>query len=139
MEDTSSVIKWDENWNLGIPSIDNQHMYFVGLLNKIYSCFITSAPKEEAIALIDALEEYAQTHFETEERYFKETNYPRLTEHHNKHQELNTKVLELAENYRNGGKEQLMELFDFLENWLVEHLATEDFAYRDYLIEHGIQ
>jgi hemerythrin len=40
--------------------------------------------------------------------------------------------------YKNEGKKVLPEIFDFLENWLVQHLELYDNKYAEYFRKIGV-
>lgn len=138
MEQATGPIIWKPDYELQIPSIDKQHQEFVRLLNQVYMAFMKMASKEEVLPILKSLSDYAIFHFQTEEHYFEITGYPGKEEHHLAHENLKRELTLRVENYKTGDAQALMDIFDFLENWLVQHLASEDIKYKDYLIAHGI-
>lgn len=139
MQDSNVLIVWDSKWELGIPTIDVQHKHFVGLINSLYSCFKNFVSKEDVLPIIEDLVNYESIHFGTEEQYMLSLNYPEFEKHKAIHSNLKTDLLALIEKYKQCDSSDLMNLIDHLENWLVEHLITEDFRYKEHFLKANIK
>lgn len=139
MQESDVLVVWDTQLELGIPTIDVQHKHFVALLNSLYASFRNSTPKEEVMLLIEDLINYESIHFGTEEQYMMSSNYPEFERHKEIHNDLKTKLLELVEKYKQGNSGDLMNLIDFLENWLVDHLMKEDVRYKEHFLKANIK
>jgi methyl-accepting chemotaxis protein/hemerythrin len=133
MEKQATAFVWDIKMSVGIEVIDKQHQHFIGLLNKVYEAIITSKPKEQDLVILDELINYAVYHFQTEEELFAKSNYPDAAEHIRVHEELKSKVLDFAEKYKSGETADLINMLDFLEDWLVEHLTVYDQKYAAHI------
>jgi hemerythrin len=77
--------------------------------------------------------EYAQTHFYTEEKYMKQTNYPDLAVHKEEHDSFVKSVVQALRDFEDGKSEPLA-LARFLKNWLLTHIAESDKKYGPYLV-----
>ena len=121
------IIVWDDSYSLGFEIVDNQHKGLVAMTNELFqSC------KEEGSVADTALEktikealEYAQTHFYTEEKYMKETNYPNLSPHRKEHEDFVAQVRKTLEEFEQGRAEPII-LARFLKKWLLNHIALVD-------------
>lgn len=138
MDNPQILLKWDDALLTGIEEIDLQHQHFVGILNRLYVDFSNLAPKENLDKSVSELISYATTHFATEEGYMEKYKFPGIEEHKEKHRELTNNLNELVAKYNNEGKSVLTNLFDFLENWLVQHLDLMDSKYVKYFKEIGV-
>lgn len=138
MDNPQILLEWDDALLTGVEEIDLQHQHFVGILNKLYVDFSNLAPKEELDKSVSELISYASTHFATEEGYMEKYKFPGIEEHKLKHKELTDNLNELVTKYNVGGKIVLPSLFDFLENWLVQHLDIMDSKYVKYFKEIGV-
>jgi len=129
---------WRPEYKLNIKEIDDQHEYFVGILDKLYEAIIHNSPREELGQLLKMLTGYAVDHFNTEEKYFAEFNYEGTAEHKIKHQELKDKVLDFQKKFEENSGDISVDLIDFLEDWLVDHLLNLDQKYVECFHQHGL-
>ncbi len=130
---------WKDEYVLGFKEIDEQHQYFVSLLNKLYLSIMDMKPQEELAVILGDLVAYAEKHFQTEEKYFDEFGFEEAEEHKAKHRELKASVVEFKEKLLRHEASIDFELVDFLENWLLEHLSQVDKKYVACFQEHGLK
>ncbi len=131
-------INWDETYTIGVKEIDEQHHHFVSILNKLYEYINLGKKKEEMSAILGELIMHTELHFATEEKYFDEFNYELKDEHKALHKDLKEKVLEFHKQFLSGEKDITLELLDFLENWLLDHMANQDKKYIKCFHDHGL-
>jgi hemerythrin-like metal-binding protein len=129
---------WKPEYSFGIKEIDAQHQSFVGILDRLYDSILANSPREDLGQILKALIAYAVEHFATEEKYFDQFNYEGALEHKAKHQELKDKVLDFQNKFNEKQADISVELIDFLEDWLVNHLLAVDKKYVDCFHEHGL-
>lgn len=131
-------MKWGAKFELGIPSIDKQHKNLVNMLNKLFHAM----QKEDNSAIgniLNELAEYTVYHFQTEEKYFDQYNYPETEEHKKIHAHLVEKVLEFKQKFESGEELLSHELMNFLKDWLTNHICFTDKKYAPFLKEKGVQ
>ena len=91
------MLKWDEKYSVGISMIDEEHKKLIGILNKaIFAKGHNDNPEELREELKEVLREmtnYALTHFETEETYMKEFNYPECQDHKEEHKDFSAGII----------------------------------------------
>lgn len=126
---------WKEEYSVNVKQLDDQHKFFLGIMDK---CYEAIQEKKELKKTINELIEYADLHFKTEERYFDEFQYDGAAEHKQAHQDLRDKIkLILLKNEADQTK-KAFEFLDFLEDWLVDHLANMDKKYTYCFNKHGL-
>ncbi len=131
------AIKWDEKYSVNVKEIDDQHKNFIEIMNKLYAAVNEMRTKEDLKNILNELTEYADKHFTTEEKYFDEFHYELADEHKQKHKELKEKIIEFQKKF--GEKNEIsLELSDFLENWLVDHLDNQDKKYTECFNKNGL-
>jgi hemerythrin len=131
-------IRWKDEYTVGIKEIDDQHKYFLSILNDLYNAVITSKDREELNSLFQKLSDYAEKHFATEEKYFDEFNYEGAAEHKLKHQEMREEI-ERIKKQENGNEIDFYgNIVYFLKDWLEDHLEKMDQKYEKCFIEHGL-
>ena len=130
--------EWKPEYSVNIEKLDGQHKDFIIIMNKLYDSI--SGKKEGAILqdIFAELVAYAKFHFQTEETYFDEFGYPGTLEHKKAHLEFFEKVAALKEKSADHEIEISFELIDFLEDWLLNHLADVDQKYSSFLNEKGL-
>ena len=133
-----TYIDWQPDYSVGVELIDEQHKHFIGILNKLYNKIQQS--KTDALApTIKELVVYTKTHYATEEKYFTEFKYENTDEHIAAHKALMAKVNEFLEDNGENHLIRSFELLEFLEDWLVGHLATMDKGYTHCFNQHGLK
>lgn len=125
---------------LGIEEIDAQHKKFVDILNQLYEAAIEEKSQLIIDEIITRVLEYADLHFKTEEKYFDEFGYEKSKEHKEQHEKLLNQAIAFKNKHE---KHEVMDvswqLLEFLENWLVDHLESEDRQYVECFKKHGLK
>jgi len=84
-----AFLEWLDEWFLGIPEIDQQHMELAELLNLIVRSMEQGAPPslpgKETMPLLTQLLKKTRQHFKDEEAFMRKHDYPGLIEHHRDH------------------------------------------------------
>jgi hemerythrin-like metal-binding protein len=138
MEGKDVFLKWTERMSVNSVEIDNQHRMLIGYLNEMYKSFIDHEHKEKVGPIIEKLKEYAQYHFDTEEKYFAKFGYDGAENHIGEHDQFRLKVQEFVEKemkYRNA---LTYEVMNFLRNWLYNHIMVTDKKYMDCFSKNGV-
>ena len=77
---------WYDEYKSGIDIIDAQHLKIFNSFNHFYESINTGELNIKVIEeFIEALDLFTTIHFETEEKYMRETNYPHYEEHKQRH------------------------------------------------------
>ncbi len=161
----SDFIRWQENWALEIPYLDQQHLELVEQINRIAQTVASerSTPAHRADAgrqaaasgvddercaevpaqsrlICDQVEELiAQTreHFREEETLMQRLSYPGFQEHKREHGILLAELVDLARQVRQGAEQMGLGTLTALKHWLIVHIVTSDQAYADYYHHYG--
>ena len=124
-------IIWQNDFNSGIPIIDEQHRGIVATINTLFY-FIQEGEGIEALSpSLSALEYYITTHLRTEETLLKKTDFPELEHHLKLHENMireKNRIVRAPEFHNDP-----MLLLRFLKEWLFEHLINEDCKYVPYM------
>ncbi len=132
-------IEWSEKLKIGIKEIDEQHQMLFKIANTVFDMIGQNPTKDQLAEVIGQLLDYTVYHFSTEEKYFGEFKYDKSEEHTAYHNSFETKVLELQNKYPDNNLELAIEIADFLENWLVEHIMHSDKEYVECFKLHGLK
>ncbi|HOZ37031.1 MAG TPA: bacteriohemerythrin [bacterium] len=131
-------ISWNNDLSVNVKEIDAQHQVFLKILANVTELLCRPERVEELDDLMRQLESYMAYHFATEERYFDEFDYEFGEEHKAEHRELAARVAKYKSRYKAEGDSILPEVVDFLEDWLVEHLESQDKKYTQCFNSHGL-
>ena len=114
----------------GIDFVDAEHKKLFEIANTVYDLLIDEFIPDKydyIMEVVTELKDYAKYHFDHEEEYMGEIKYRRLLSHKVEHDGFIEKISEYdAEIVDENQKESLLELLDFLTNWLVEHILKQD-------------
>lgn len=130
LEETNKVPEFTDEYLTGISVIDKEHrelFRIIGDVQRLIADEYMNDKYDEIIHLIDELKDYTKFHFEDEEEYMKNINYPGLEAQKRAHdafvgrlEEIN--LGEVDENQQ----DTLEELMGFLTEWLVNHILNSD-------------
>lgn len=133
-------INWQADFSVGVQEIDEQHQKIVAIINRLYAMF--AAKKIEASELEEIFQEltdYADYHFQTEEKHFTEFNYDKAAPHIEMHNIYRDKIEKLKIKFANDkSSETFFQITDFLREWWVWHINHTDKEYTACFNEHGL-
>jgi len=131
------AIVWTDEMNVGIKSIDGQHVHLVDLINDFSRAVNEACGTDVYHDLADDLANYAKVHFEDEERLMRSYHYPGYLEQESEHAQFILLVVMM--NSRPGRKENCPEaIAEFLNKWIAEHVMVCDKKLGEYLREKGV-
>lgn len=125
------MLKWKDDYLLGIDKIDEQHKELFRIAESAYSLlksdyFVDKYNK--IVEIIEELREYTIFHFQEEQKYMMSINYKRFFAHKIEHDDFIEKLnkVDLADVDSNQDK-YIMDLLEFVVNWISEHILGTDF------------
>jgi hemerythrin len=127
---------WEEKYRTGIKEIDDQHKYFIELLNNYFHAADENRSQEEMKELFRKISDYAIEHFTTEEKYFDKFNFQEAEEHKLKHQEMLNEI-KIIKTIKDKDDVDFSVML-FLSEWLDEHLEKMDQNYVECFKRHGM-
>ncbi len=122
------LLKWDDSLLTGIEIIDNQHKELLNKINDLVNKLETDSSNDDFIKSINFMKMYALEHFETEQSYFEEFDYPMSQEHTQEHKKFISKIQELEEKSNTFGNaiHLSIELNAYLIHWWYSHIKHYD-------------
>lgn len=121
----ASLIGWKHEYSIDGGKIDAQHKHLVELANKVLA---TSDPVTDVTQLrktVKDLFQYIEYHFDAEEEFMREVEYPEVEEHHEIHAQLvhdMNHLLKASKDYN----QLLAELKPIMTSWVLKHILVED-------------
>lgn len=128
-------IEWDESLKTGIQIIDEQHQELIVMLNRIDRFRYGKDYFNEALA---ELEDFADTHFKTEEEFMVSINYPNYNDHKTCHNEFINKIINFKNKINSSQHldELGTEIIEIAGNWIREHYSNEDIDLAKFIKNH---
>jgi hemerythrin len=124
-----SPIQWKESYSIGNETIDRQHRQFFAILQEAHDKLIGNVQSDLSALgneMLTAVSDYTRFHFSSEETHMKETGYPDYATHKKIHQEFVDKVDRWCLDIHQGKIPLNTEIIKLIENWLIEHILSED-------------
>ncbi|MFA5925402.1 MAG: bacteriohemerythrin [Parcubacteria group bacterium] len=131
-------IRWKDEYSIGVSEIDQQHRYFITLLNDLYGAVISNKGQQKLEHLFQVLSDYAEEHFTTEEKYFDKFNYEGAKEHKFMHQKMRDEIKRIKNQETGKEIDFYGNVVYFLNDWLENHLEKMDRKYAECFMEHGV-
>ena len=126
------LVDWKDDYNLGIPEVDEQHRHLAYLVNLLHDVAHRGHQRKGFIGdILKELDEYVVYHFKYEESIFRAAKYPRLREHHREHQTFSKSVNNLHVEYEKTGC-SVNHALQFVYGWFIEHTQGSDRRFAEY-------
>ena len=117
---------WRPTYESGNPTVDAQHRDLFANSNILLSALLEGRSKEGCSTLIDNLLQDITHHFQTEETFFRQNEYPFADDHCHCHRELLAQAKIIAAKYQ-GDELTLGDLFNFIAyDVIAKHMFIED-------------
>jgi hemerythrin len=130
---TRLFILWENSYSVGINTIDTQHQKFISIINELYESFVDQTAASKMAKILDDLIDYSHYHFKTEEELFEKYNYHKKDFHMAKHKEFTDKIEEFRQSFEKEKINVTFQLMNYLRNWLINHIKSEDQEYAGFL------
>lgn len=125
--------QWREAFSVGDGLIDEQHKQLFALLARLHRDIHTRQALAVVREALQELLEYTQHHFAEEEALMETVGYPGLNQHKQLHDQLLRRTHEMSERCALGEEDMSIELLEFLNAWLIQHILEQDRAIGNYL------
>jgi len=124
------MIKWKDEYSIGVDSVDEQHKELFEIANRSYDLLrnqLITDKYGKIIEIIDELKNYTIYHFKEEEEYMQAIGYKKFLSQKVAHNDFLEKMDNIdVEQIDDGQNEYLIGILDFVSEWLVEHILKED-------------
>ena len=121
---------WKDEYSIGMPLIDEQHKKLFEIVNRVQvllSDKFISDKYDGIIEIIHELKAYTVYHFKAEEEHMLKIGYKKLFSQKVAHNDFLEKMQSIdMDKIDNGHNEYLIEMLDFVCEWLVRHIVKED-------------
>ena len=123
-----SPLHWTKANSVGNASIDQQHLEWINIFNKLEETILSPAPFPTAarVELFHRILEFTSLHFQAEEEVMARHNYPDIVRHRRMHREFEQIVYEQYRLITDGEIVLTSELLSMIKNWFIQHTQGED-------------
>jgi hemerythrin len=128
-----TLIKWRDEFKLGIASVDEEHKEMIDLINETYNCHQDHKSRVTVLDFLGEIYARISSHFALEEKLMKEQGYDEYLEHKQDHEDLLDEICEFMDDYDREKPFDEEALGNFLENWFVAHFKSKDSRLHKYL------
>ena len=130
----NSFIVWSDKYVINNYAFDTHHMIIASLLNKLHAELRdkTMTEKTEVKEYFSLLYRYIDIHFETEEKFMKNSHYPDVDFHIKSHQDFKELLDEFGRNLSTSSKKNSYDLFIMLKEWFLNHELVMDKKMLEY-------
>ena len=123
------IFPWNENFEVGILEIDEQHKVLVKLINQLASYLFSNSHEDVLEETFVKLADYAVYHFQSEEKIWEKflSEIPDSKMHAETHAHFISSITQLKEQNSNTSLSETVEdILLFLTNWLAHHILGDD-------------
>lgn len=128
---------WREQMSVGNELIDTDHKALLELINGVEAA-LSGKDADKLKAVLVQLGEYADGHFEREEKVARAVGYPNVNQLGQAHgllrKELGRSKTQM-ESRKEWPAENIEHFIQFLRSWLVDHVIKEDMLMKPLLIQ----
>lgn len=124
------MLKWKEDFSIGIDLIDSQHKHLFEIGNNAYELLKNDLyldKYDKIVLIIDDLRQYTKYHFKCEEDYMLQINSPQYNIQKKEHDAFINKIDNI--NFDDIDKDQkkyIEEILAFIFNWILDHIIQKD-------------
>ncbi|MDH5510368.1 MAG: bacteriohemerythrin [Nitrospinota bacterium] len=128
------VVRWDPvKLSVGISEMDNQHKRIIDIVNNFNMSVKSGGSSQGAARALEELVDYAKGHLQAEEALLRRHNYPEYDQHKRIHTMMLEKLTHLQQRASTGEKGAVLEVMNFVRDWLVNHIQKIDVKYGRYI------
>jgi hemerythrin len=132
------IFQWREEYNTNIKEMDAHHRELFQTANKLYEEIHSGRNQSVLEDTLNFMIRYTEEHFSQEEKLMEDYDFPEHEVHIKHHARLIQEVQELKSKYAAGEMRMDMSIVNFLKDWIINHILTEDRKYGPYLNDKGI-
>jgi hemerythrin len=135
------MFNWKDSYSFGIPDIDDQHrklfeigsrLSYTAMLQDDYDHY------DEIMQILKELTDYTEYHFSSEEEILRQYGYDGYDAQVIEHSFFVKRLKKISgKDFENHQNEALMEILNFLSDWIGGHILESDKKYVGFLKEAG--
>lgn len=132
------LVTWSDEYSVNIREIDSQHKKLVKLITLLQKETDVNNHHKAVNEILEELIKYTVYHFSFEESLFAQYSYPETRNHIRAHTDLIEQLKSFLNEFHSSGNVLPIDLINFLQKWLLDHIVGEDKKYSAYLNSKGV-
>lgn len=124
------MLKWKDEYSIGIEKIDNQHKHLFEIGNRAYALLNDEFKVDKydhIVEIVEELKEYTLYHFKSEEEYMKSISYKGYLNQKAQHDYFVGKINEVDLHKIDENQDAyLKDLLALIFEWILKHILEED-------------
>ncbi len=132
-------IVWDESFSVSVEEMDEQHRQIINMVNKLIDMKDVKVDSETISETLTKMTEYASKHFDKEEKYMIEYDYPYYSEQKEQHRQFRNRAANYCLDTMAYKTTIPMEILDYLKDWWINHILETDMKYKSFFNEKGLK
>jgi hemerythrin len=133
-----STFSWREEYSVNLHNIDSDHKTMFEAAETLSRSIEQGQDTLVLKDVFNFLINYTTEHFKREEQLMSLYSYPDLEMHSRKHLLLTEEVVKFKQSFEANESTLDTTFLSFLQNWILEHILTEDRKYATYLNERNV-
>jgi len=129
---------FDASLRTGFDHIDEEHRLFLEILAELSAQIQSGHHRQGVLDAFQGMRLYATGHFSDEEALMASLDYPEREAHGRLHVTFQTMVKDLEGRLHEGVGLVSLETLEFLGEWFIGHIRTEDQRYAAFAREKGL-
>jgi len=129
---------WQATMSVGIGEFDSHHKRIIELINKLGASLVQGDSASVTREVLAEVSNYTLYHFFAEEDLMVKHGYPDYDAHRKEHLELTAQTLQLMNNVYGEQAAIGREVYEFLVNWLNNHIMITDKKYSAFFSARGL-
>lgn len=122
-----SLIEWQREFEIGIPSVDHEHRQLIGLINGLHDSLSDGSDLDRTMAVLGEINARISAHFALEENEMRAMGYDEFTDHKEDHEHLLDEIRDIMDRVQDDrGWDYREELGTRLRDWFGVHFRTKD-------------
>ncbi len=128
---------WNDGYSVHVLEIDTQHKKLFAMVDSLDQAMREGRGKDRLETILKDLLAYTRTHFGREEQLMESHGYPDLEAHQEIHRKMTGKVEQIIKEYQSGNTRIVIDVSNFLQDWLTKHILGTDMKYTPYVNGKG--
>ena len=126
-------VKWNKNMSVDDGELDEQHKLFFEFTNNLLLNYENKNDKGAVLKAINSLVDFSIYHFNYEEEFLRQNNYPYLDRHIALHNTFRNNIEKFQKELESDDGTVMDRIIIYLIAWIKEHTYIEDLDYKKYL------
>jgi hemerythrin len=132
------IFAWKPEFSVSVSVLDAQHKRLFALAQNLQDAMRAGRDRDVLANCLGNLVAYTNIHFAEEESMMERHNYPELRHHQMQHALLLKKISEFQNMYNSGNAVIMLELTNFIQDWITTHIMQTDYSYGNFFNKLGV-